>query len=235
MHRPAPMPPPPPPAGLFLQELGAQLMLSERPGAVLRVALPKVPTQLSISPPRRIAFSHEPGSALEANDSWVELQIPPDCGNGRWNAGISLARLLWHVPRPALLTLFASLLLERRVILVGQSRDTVSLAVQAASALLYPFKWHHIYLPILPKVRGAHGWTAGGACYCCCCCRPHPRPTPHPPSHLAPSLKPIPTPTHPFLTPFPTAGLQGLPDRSHALPHRHACAAAAHDQGHGHG
>jgi hypothetical protein len=59
-----------------------------------------------------------------------------------------------------MLTLIASLLLERRVVLVGQSRDTVSLAVQAASALLYPFKWHHIFLPILPKVR-ARVWRGG--------------------------------------------------------------------------
>lgn len=70
----------------------------------------------------------------------VELQVPPDCGNGVSNAGISLARLLWHVPVPAMLTLIASLLLERRVLVVGQSRDMVSAAVCAAAALLYPFK-----------------------------------------------------------------------------------------------
>jgi hypothetical protein len=70
----------------------------------------------------------------------VELQIPPDCGNGRLNAGVSLARLLWHVPTPAMVTLIASLLKERRVIVVGQSRDMVSAAVAAAAALLHPFK-----------------------------------------------------------------------------------------------
>lgn len=70
----------------------------------------------------------------------LELQIPPDCGNGYNNAGVSLARLLWHVPVPAMVTLVASLLMERRVILVGQSRDMVSAAVCAANALLYPFK-----------------------------------------------------------------------------------------------
>jgi hypothetical protein len=75
-----------------------------------------------------------------SSDDVLELQVPPDCGNGVSNAGVSLARLLWHVPVPAMLTLIASLLLERRVLLVGQSRDTVSAAVCAASALLYPFK-----------------------------------------------------------------------------------------------
>lgn len=56
-------------------------------------------------------------------------------------AGISLARLLWHVPVPAMVTLIASLLLERRVLVVGQSRDMVSAAVLAAQALIHPFRW----------------------------------------------------------------------------------------------
>jgi hypothetical protein len=56
-------------------------------------------------------------------------------------AGVSLARLLWHVPVPAMVTLIASLLLERRVLVVGQSRDMVSAAVCAAQALLHPFRW----------------------------------------------------------------------------------------------
>lgn len=70
----------------------------------------------------------------------MDLQVPTDCGNGKWNCGISLARLLWHVPVGALLTLIASMLLERRIIIVGQSKDTTSAAVQAAAALLYPFQ-----------------------------------------------------------------------------------------------
>ena len=48
------------------------------------------------------------------------------------------------------MTLLAALLLERRVILVAEERDTVSAAVHAAAALLYPFRWQHIYLPLLP-------------------------------------------------------------------------------------
>jgi hypothetical protein len=74
------------------------------------------------------------------SDDELELQVPPDCGNGRWNCGISLARLLWHVPVSAMLTLLASMLLERRIVFVSQARDTVTAVVQAAAALLYPFK-----------------------------------------------------------------------------------------------
>ena len=95
-----------------------------------------------------------------SSDQHIELEIPPDFGNGPWNAGIPLARLLWHVPVQGLMTLLAALLLERRVILVAQDKDKVSAAVHAAAALLYPFRWQHIYLPLLPialKVSKVHG------------------------------------------------------------------------------
>jgi hypothetical protein len=84
-------------------------------------------------------------------------QVPPHLGNSTANAGISLARLLWFLTPRQAVTLVASLLLERRIILVARDAETVSAAVHAASALLYPFKWQHIYLPLLPlalKVGG---------------------------------------------------------------------------------
>lgn len=87
---------------------------------------------------------------LCSSDKFIELEIPPDFGNGAANAGIPLARLLWHVPAQGLMTLLAGLLLERRVILVAPSTDMVSAAIHAAAALLYPFTWQHIYLPLLP-------------------------------------------------------------------------------------
>lgn len=78
-----------------------------------------------------------------------------------------LARLLWHVPVQGLMTLLAALLLERRVILVAKERDTVSAAVHAAAALLYPFRWQHIYLPLLPIALKVLIGTAGGSPICC--------------------------------------------------------------------
>lgn len=57
------------------------------------------------------------------------------------------------------MTLLASLLLERRVILVAQQTDTVSAALHAAAALLYPFTWQHIYLPLLPITLKVGSWA----------------------------------------------------------------------------
>jgi len=133
----------------FLAELSKQLDPEPDAGQIIRVPVPKSIGLLGVSPPKMLTAAGS-GDALVWTDDMLELQVPPDSGNGKLNRGISLARLLWHVPVSAMMTLVASMLLERRIVIVGQSADTVTAAVQAASALLYPFKWHHIYLSLMP-------------------------------------------------------------------------------------
>ncbi|GFR44889.1 hypothetical protein Agub_g6233 [Astrephomene gubernaculifera] len=136
--------------GSFLVDLRKQLSTNPAPGEVLRVLVPNLNVLHGVSPPRYMG-SGTVGDSLNWADGRIELQVPPDCGNGLVNSGIPLARLLFHVKVEGMLTLIASLLLERRIVFVARSRDTVTAAVQAAQALIYPFKWHHIYLPILPR------------------------------------------------------------------------------------
>ncbi|XP_026234260.1 suppression of tumorigenicity 5 protein [Anabas testudineus] len=45
---------------------------------------------------------------------------------------------------------FASLLLERRVIFVADKLSTLSSCMHAVVALLYPFSWQHTFIPVLP-------------------------------------------------------------------------------------
>ncbi|XP_048404763.1 DENN domain-containing protein 2A-like isoform X3 [Stegostoma tigrinum] len=45
---------------------------------------------------------------------------------------------------------FASLLLERRVIFTADKLSTLSKCCHAVMALLYPFAWQHTYIPVLP-------------------------------------------------------------------------------------
>ncbi|NWH65015.1 DEN2C protein, partial [Geococcyx californianus] len=49
-----------------------------------------------------------------------------------------------------LIRVFASLLLERRVIFVADNLSTLSKCGHAAVATLYPFTWQHTYIPVLP-------------------------------------------------------------------------------------
>ncbi|XP_048409340.1 DENN domain-containing protein 2C-like isoform X2 [Stegostoma tigrinum] len=47
---------------------------------------------------------------------------------------------------------FASLLLERRVIFIADKLSTLSKCGHAVIAMLYPFTWQHTYIPVLPAV-----------------------------------------------------------------------------------
>ncbi|XP_039625437.1 DENN domain-containing protein 2A isoform X2 [Polypterus senegalus] len=49
-----------------------------------------------------------------------------------------------------LVRVFASLLLERRVIFTADKLSTLSQCCHAVVALLYPFAWQHTYIPVLP-------------------------------------------------------------------------------------
>ncbi|XP_033048164.1 DENN domain-containing protein 2A isoform X2 [Trachypithecus francoisi] len=49
-----------------------------------------------------------------------------------------------------LVCVFASLLLERRVIFIADKLSTLSKCCHAMVALIYPFTWQHTYIPVLP-------------------------------------------------------------------------------------
>ncbi|XP_060109218.1 DENN domain-containing protein 1C [Heteronotia binoei] len=49
-----------------------------------------------------------------------------------------------------MLWLYASLLQERRILLTTSKLSTLTACVQAATAMLYPMHWQHIYIPALP-------------------------------------------------------------------------------------
>lgn len=64
---------------------------------------------------------------------------------------VDLDTLLLVLDPMNILSVFASLLLERRTIFCSSKLSTLSSCVQTAVALLYPFTWQHIYIPVLPK------------------------------------------------------------------------------------
>ena len=94
--------------------------------------------------------------ALHASTSHIELEVPPLTGLGQACAGVAVAQLLYYVTPRQALSVLAALLLERRVVLTGCSPLAVALAVHAAAALLHPFVWHHIYLPLVPAALTVH-------------------------------------------------------------------------------
>ncbi|KAL5286785.1 DENND1A family protein [Megaselia abdita] len=49
-----------------------------------------------------------------------------------------------------MISVFASMLAERRIIFTSSSLERLSCCVQAANEFLYPMQWQHVFVPILP-------------------------------------------------------------------------------------
>ena len=122
--------------GRFMRELCARP--TPAPGAVVVVPFPW----------------HEPGTAYP---SQIELAAPtaggPNGSNGNAsNPDVKFASLLRQPGGTyAVVSLFAALLMERRVVISGSDLRRVSQAVVAANAAMYPLAWQHIYLPLMPR------------------------------------------------------------------------------------
>ncbi|XP_041965359.1 DENN domain-containing protein 2B-like isoform X1 [Alosa sapidissima] len=83
-----------------------------------------------------------PGTGNEV----MELQRPADCRLEH----VDLQSLFSCLSVPQIVRIFASLLLERRVVFVADKLSTLSSCAHAVVALLYPFSWQHTFIPVLP-------------------------------------------------------------------------------------
>ena len=54
------------------------------------------------------------------------------------------------VPSDAIVALLVALLFERRVVLTSKSLSKLSRATHAANRMVFPLKWQHVFLPLMP-------------------------------------------------------------------------------------
>ncbi|XP_028977763.2 DENN domain-containing protein 1C isoform X2 [Esox lucius] len=62
----------------------------------------------------------------------------------------NLTELVVAVDVSNLLHLYASMLFERRILILSSKLSTLTACVHALSAVLYPMYWQHIFIPVLP-------------------------------------------------------------------------------------
>ncbi|XP_038127740.1 DENN domain-containing protein 1B isoform X2 [Cyprinodon tularosa] len=62
----------------------------------------------------------------------------------------NLTELIVAVDVGNLLQLYASMLFERRILILASKLSTLTSCVHALSAVLYPMYWQHIFIPVLP-------------------------------------------------------------------------------------
>lgn len=58
--------------------------------------------------------------------------------------------LLTHLDPFSIVSILIAMLCERRIIFVSSKLSTLSSCVQASVALIYPFVWQHVFIPVLP-------------------------------------------------------------------------------------
>ena len=69
--------------------------------------------------------------------------------NRQWEVPAVADALLMHLHQDVAV-LIGALMLERRVIIVGETLQDVSECIHGAIATLAPLQWHHIFIPLVP-------------------------------------------------------------------------------------
>lgn len=65
-------------------------------------------------------------------------------------AASSLAPLFRYLSIDNVMLLFSAILCEKRILLCGSSLEGISECVHAASTMIFPLQWQHIFIPLLP-------------------------------------------------------------------------------------
>uniref|UniRef100_A0A8B9TJB0 DENN domain containing 2D n=1 Tax=Anas platyrhynchos TaxID=8839 RepID=A0A8B9TJB0_ANAPL len=74
--------------------------------------------------------------------------------SGPWTAHlehVEFQALLQRLSPDLILHIFASAVLERRLIFLAEELSVLSQCIHAVAALLYPFTWAHTYIPVVPE------------------------------------------------------------------------------------
>ncbi|UYV70594.1 DENND1A [Cordylochernes scorpioides] len=96
----------------------------------------------------------EPGNLMHLFYNQRKNSFIVKCDDHLLSPTIPEDRNLTEYFRPSsisnLITVFVSMLHERRIILTSANLPKLSACVQAANALLYPMQWQHIFVTVLP-------------------------------------------------------------------------------------
>ncbi|KAG8484168.1 hypothetical protein CXB51_022902 [Gossypium anomalum] len=77
----------------------------------------------------------------------LSVEVPPK--DGLPHADISFQPLVQCLDVDNLIKLFTAVLLERRILIRSNKYSVLTLASEAICHLIYPFRWQHVYIPLL--------------------------------------------------------------------------------------
>ena len=111
-------------------------------GAVVQAAVDRVPAPVPGGPPVRCFFADRARPTLLTLPAPTRLPL----------VDFALRPLVDAVGVRAAVSLFVTVLLERRVLFVSQHAAVLTAAAEGLLALLYPLCWPHVYIPVVGHV-----------------------------------------------------------------------------------
>ncbi|KAJ8265884.1 hypothetical protein COCON_G00149830 [Conger conger] len=84
----------------------------------------------------------------ESGTEMISLTRPLDS----WLEHVDFSTLFRCLGHEEVLQVFASTVLERRIVFIAEELGTLSQVINAVAALLYPFTWQHTFIPIVPEI-----------------------------------------------------------------------------------
>lgn len=88
---------------------------------------------------------------IEGNKMYRPLQFVTPLHKGLFYRETPIVPLAKALGPEQFLLILSAILCERRIIFVAEDVGTLSGAVNAAAAMLYPFRWPHMFIPLLPS------------------------------------------------------------------------------------
>ncbi len=85
------------------------------------------------------------------NDDTLELRRPPD-GFAPHSCDMNHDALFSALSVSGVIAIFAAMMLEMRLIFVSSQLPRLSACIHAAVALLSPFEWQNIFVPLMPRI-----------------------------------------------------------------------------------
>ena len=83
------------------------------------------------------------------SSSTITFRCPPMNQPHAWS-GLPLTPLFECLSLPNILALFSAVVAERQIIYVSSQYSVLTYCIEAITSLIYPLKWSHVYIPILP-------------------------------------------------------------------------------------
>lgn len=98
-----------------------------------------------------------PGRSLvlfAVEGSLLSVEIAPNIGLP--HASMSFQPLVQSLDVDNIIFLFTAILLERRVLMRANKLSLLTMVAEAVCHLLFPMKWQHVYIPVLPCGEGVN-------------------------------------------------------------------------------